>query len=125
MSQVSELRKAVGEIADAVDVLARRVLKAGPPRSGLVPQSGDPQHPDRWVRADVDAGDLRGIGMEGDLTTLRNNDAEYLHAHRNLLSSGISRALPTAQAIRAFQRTLTGTSHRYNDAGKDKFTGAH
>ena len=24
--------------------------KAGPPRPGLVPQSGDPQHPYRWIR---------------------------------------------------------------------------
>ncbi len=28
----------------------RELTKAGPPRPGLVPQSGDPEHPKRWVR---------------------------------------------------------------------------
>ncbi len=28
----------------------RELTKAGPPRPGLVPQSGDPEHPGRWVR---------------------------------------------------------------------------
>ncbi len=28
----------------------RELIKAGPPRPGLVPQSGDPEHPGRWVR---------------------------------------------------------------------------
>lgn len=31
-----------------------RVTKQGPPRLGLVPQSGDPQHPYRWVRPKED-----------------------------------------------------------------------
>ena len=31
-------------------VQLRRLLKAGPPRAGLVPQSGDPEHPVRWIR---------------------------------------------------------------------------
>ena len=33
-----------------IGVLKRIVRKQGPPRSGLVPQSGDPEHPVRWVR---------------------------------------------------------------------------
>ncbi len=31
-------------------VQLRELLKAGPPRQGLVPQSGDPEHPVRWIR---------------------------------------------------------------------------
>ena len=30
---------------------AQGVSKAGPPRAGLVPQSGDPEHPVRWIRS--------------------------------------------------------------------------
>jgi hypothetical protein len=34
--------------------------KSGPPRPGLVPETGDPQHPGHWVRPD------RGAGGEGE-----------------------------------------------------------
>ena len=35
-----------------------RMRKQGPPRPGLVPQSGDPTHPGRWIKPD-----LKGTGL--------------------------------------------------------------
>jgi len=33
-----------------LDLLKDYLAKQGPPRPGLVPKSGDPEHPVRWIR---------------------------------------------------------------------------
>ena len=48
-----------GEVLDAVE----SVNKAGPPRPGLVPQSGDPERPVRWVRPEAPV--MPGTTTEG------------------------------------------------------------
>ena len=43
---MSELQKTLDQIG--------QLIKQGPSRPGLVPQSGDPAHPGRWVRPDAE-----------------------------------------------------------------------
>ena len=48
-----------------------KLIKVGPPRPGLVPQSGDPEHPGRWVRPE-DAGTPAGEVGSGEAFTPKN-----------------------------------------------------
>ena len=58
----------------ALAKLRQVVEKQGPPRPGLVPQSGDPQHPGRWVRP-KDGGD-------GVVPVARSNYQRIVEEHK-------------------------------------------
>ncbi len=45
---MTNLSKTMNELSVIVGV--NEIVKAGPPREGLVPQSGDPEHPKHWVK---------------------------------------------------------------------------
>ncbi len=45
---MTNLNKTMNELSVIVGVT--EMVKAGPPREGLVPQSGDPEHPGKWVK---------------------------------------------------------------------------
>ncbi len=82
--QVGELEPVILEEGLVTDMPrpARGVEKQEPPRPGLVPQSGDPEHPYRWIRPTSDSEEgyfdavsfgreaqpelLRGLGMRED-----------------------------------------------------------
>jgi DNA topoisomerase-1 len=81
---------------------------ASPPRAGLVPQTGDPQHPGRWVRPDqADAGtkgqsnakpDILTIGGEGNgANTERGLFGKTRDLGNELLNTKVGRLLQAAE----------------------------
>ncbi len=72
-----------------------KLVKAGPPRPGLVPQSGNPEHPGRWVKPSETSGG-RGMGpgasREGPYRPPKQQEPDFVNEGAEREGKGPKRA---------------------------------
>ena len=103
------------------------IMKAGPPREGLVPQSGDPEHSGRWIKP-KDGADGGGKPTGGDKPSGLDIDPGQMERIRNVfgrfrpdeaayiidsppeeLDQRLQRILPRDPDSRTYIRQIVGT----------------
>lgn len=89
--------------------------KAGPPRPGLVPQSGDPQHPGRWVRPEGADAEQKPTAPK-TVSPFKNREAIDEWAATNFGSSNSDELFPeSTPAGKAFD-SYVGTGYQTSNA---------